>query len=105
EKGYALVHAACVASGEDALLVTARTDTGKTTTILRILDAEDHAFLSDDLVLVRPDGRVLSYPKRLTITRHTLKAVKKPLLSRRERFALIFQSRLHSRSGRRFAMF
>jgi hypothetical protein len=94
-----------VADGDNALLVTARTDTGKTTTILRILDAQDHTFLSDDLVLVRSDGRVLSYPKPLTISRHTLKAVKKPLLSRRERFALIFQSRLHSRSGRRFAMF
>jgi dolichol-phosphate mannosyltransferase len=105
ERGYALVHAACVAVGESALLVTARTDTGKTTTILRILDGQDHAFLSDDLVLVRPDGRVLSYPKPLTISRHTLSAVKTPLLSPWERLALVFQSRLHSRSGRRFAMF
>jgi dolichol-phosphate mannosyltransferase len=105
ERGYALVHAACVSVGEEALLVTAKTDTGKTTTILRILDGRDHAFLSDDLVLVRPDGRVLSYPKPLTISRHTIKAVKTPLLSRRERLALLFQSRLHSRSGRRFAMF
>jgi dolichol-phosphate mannosyltransferase len=105
ERGYALVHAACVAVGGNALLVTARTDTGKTTTILRILDGQDHAFLSDDLVLVRPDGRVLSYPKPLTISSHTLRAVKTPLLSRRERIALFFQSRLHSRAGRRIAMF
>ena len=34
-----------------------RTDTGKTTTILRLLDNyKDVAFLSDDLTLVRPDG-------------------------------------------------
>ena len=38
ERGYALVHAACVAAGESAYLVTARTDTGKTTTCLRLLD-------------------------------------------------------------------
>ena len=33
ERGYALVHAACVTSGDRALLITARTDTGKTTTV------------------------------------------------------------------------
>ena len=104
ERGYALVHAACLASGEDAFLVTARTDTGKTTTSLRMLDSHPYSFLSDDLTLVSPDGRVLTYPKPLTISRHTLKAVKTPLLSRRERIGLVVQSRLHSRSGRRFAL-
>jgi len=104
ERGYALVHAACVSAGEEAFLVTAKTDTGKTTTSLRLLDSQPCSFLSDDLTLVSPDGRVLTYPKPLTISRHTLKAVKKPLLSRRERIALIVQSRLHSRSGRRLAL-
>ena len=47
---------------------------------------------------------MLTYPKPLTISRHTVQAVKTPLLSRRERIGLIVQSRLHSRSGRRFAM-
>ncbi len=104
ERGYALVHAACFASGEEAFLVTARTDTGKTTTSLRMLDAHPYSFLSDDLTLVTPEGRVLTYPKPLTISRHTLRAVKTPLLTRRERIGLIVQSRLHSRSGRRFAL-
>jgi dolichol-phosphate mannosyltransferase len=103
-RGYALVHGACVAAGEHAILVTARTDTGKTTTSLRMLEAHPYAFLSDDLTLLTPDGRVLTYPKPLTISRHTLKAVRTPLLSRRERLALVVQSRLHSRSGRRFAL-
>ena len=105
ERGYALVHAACLADGEDAFLVTARTDTGKTTTALRVLDATRYSFLSDDLTLISADGRVLTYPKPLTISRHTLKAVKTPLLTRRERVGLIVQSRLHSRSGRRLALF
>jgi dolichol-phosphate mannosyltransferase len=104
DRGYALVHAACLADGEQAFLVTARTDTGKTTTSLRLLDTEPYSFLSDDLTLVAPNGRVLPYPKPLTISRHTLRAVRTPLLTRRERAGLIVQSRLHSRSGRRFAL-
>jgi dolichol-phosphate mannosyltransferase len=104
ERGYALVHGACLAVGEEAFLVTARTDTGKTTTSLRLLDHHAYSFLSDDLTLVSPEGRVLTYPKPLTISRHTLRAVRTPLLSRRERVALLVQSRLHSRSGRRFAL-
>jgi len=104
EKGFALVHGACLAVGEHAFLITARTDTGKTTTVLKTLDANPLcSFLSDDLSLVSPDGTVLTYPKPMTISRHTVSAVKTPLLSGRERFALLFQSRIHSRSGRRFA--
>jgi dolichol-phosphate mannosyltransferase len=104
ERGYALVHAACISDGDRALLVTARTDTGKTTTCLKALDAAPYAFLSDDLTLLCPDGRVLAYPKPMTISRHTLHAVHAPRLGRRERAALVLQSRLHSRSGRRFAL-
>jgi dolichol-phosphate mannosyltransferase len=109
EKGYALVHGACIASGHDAYLVTARTDTGKTTTILRILDGQraingNAAFLSDDLTLVSPNGTVLSYPKPLTISYHTVSSVNSPYLSRIERLTLPFQSRIHSRSGRRLAL-
>ena len=107
-KGYALVHGACIAFGSSAYLVTARTDTGKTTTILRILDRQRRrsdrgSFISDDLTLLAADGRVLTYPKPLTISRHTVAAVRTPLLSRSERVALFIQSRLHSREGRQFA--
>ena len=84
--------------------MTARTDTGKTTTILRLLDSHPFAFFSDDLTLIAPDGRVLPYPKPLTVSRHTVSALRDAALTRSERLALVFQSRLHSRSGRRFAM-
>jgi putative flippase GtrA len=104
ERGYALVHAACIADGDRALLITARTDTGKTTTCLKALDGGAYRFLADDLSLLCPDGRVLAYPKPMTISRHTLHAVQSARLNRRERLALVFQSRLHSRSGRRFAL-
>jgi dolichol-phosphate mannosyltransferase len=105
--GYALVHGACLAQDDGrALLITARTDTGKTTTMLKALDSHaPWSFLSDDLTLVSADGHVLAYPKPLTISRHTVHAMSQALLTRRERAALYVQSRIHSRSGRRFAMF
>ena len=86
EQGIALVHAACVAVDDRAFLITARTDTGKTTTILKLLDSFPRAaFISDDLTLVAPDGTVASYPKPLTISQHTLHAVRTPNLTRRQR--------------------
>lgn len=108
-KGWALVHSACVGFGGKAYLVTAKTDTGKTTTLLRILRqqrrmADEGAFISDDLTLVSPEGRVLTYPKPLTISHHTVQAVNAQALSLGERLALLFQSRIHSRGGRRFAL-
>lgn len=102
-RGYALAHGACIAHGNDAFMITARTDTGKTTTMLKLLDARPFGFLADDLTIVSPNGELLPYPKPLTISNHTLHAVKRPLLTWRERATLPLQSRLHSRSGRRFA--
>jgi glycosyltransferase involved in cell wall biosynthesis len=102
-RGYALVHAAAVVGDEGTCLITARTDTGKTTTMLKLLDRADYEFLSDDLVLMDATGRVLSYPKPLTISRHTVHAMNQAELSRTERAKLIVQSRIHSRGGRQFA--
>jgi len=109
EKGYALVHGACISFGDKAYMITARTDTGKTTTILRLLDrqrraTDSAAFLSDDLTLVAPDGHVLTYPKPMTISHHTVAAINTPRLSWIERMTLPIQSRLHSRDGRKFAL-
>jgi glycosyltransferase involved in cell wall biosynthesis len=105
-KGYALVHAACMVSDQGAVFITAKTDTGKTTTILRTLTNEgrDCQFLSDDMTVVSRDGVVLSYPKPLTISRHTLEAVSGSPLGILERLALQVQSRVHSKSGRQTAL-
>ena len=107
-KGYALVHGATIAFGDSAYMITARTDTGKTTTLLKILayqrrERDQAAFLSDDMTIVSPDGIAMTYPKPLTISHHTLRAVNADTLKFRERITLPFQSRIHSRSGRRFA--
>ncbi|MCL4561053.1 MAG: hypothetical protein M1281_10600 [Chloroflexi bacterium] len=108
ERGYALVHGATIAFGNAAYMITARTDTGKTTTLLKILnhqrrDTDTAAFISDDLTLISPDGIAMTYPKPLTISHHTVQAVNSAVLTRKERLALLLQSRVHSRSGRRFA--
>jgi len=104
-KGYVLLHAACVAFNGKAVLVTAQTDTGKTSTILRAVENYSCSFLSDDMTIVGRDGRVMSYPKPLTISSHTLRAVNGgAALSLWERLALQIQSRLHSRSGRRIGL-
>ena len=110
EKGYALVHGATLAFGDEACMITARTDTGKTTTLLKILAYQRRtndaaAFLSDDMTVVSPDGMAMTYPKPLTISYHTLRAVNAQTLSMRERLTLPLQSRIHSKTGRRLAFF
>jgi len=103
ENGYALVHAACFADGDDAYLITALTDTGKTTTMLKVLDGSELRFVSDDLIVLAADGAVRTFPKPLTISAHTVHALHNTTLNKRERIALIPQSRIHSREGRRLA--
>lgn len=108
KKGYVLVHGATIAFGDSAYMITARTDTGKTTTLLKILayqrrNSDRAAFLSDDMTIVGPDGKAWTYPKPLTISAHTLRAVNTSTLNLKEKLALPFQSRIHSRSGRKAA--
>jgi len=45
----------------------------------------------------------MTYPKPLTISYHTLRAVNTDTLNFKEKMSLPFQSRIHSRSGRRLA--
>ncbi len=104
EKGYALVHGACISAGRQAVLVTARTDTGKTTTILKTLAQHPNKFLSDDMTILSPTGWLYAFPKPLTISRHTLQAIDTARLTTRERLFLAVQSNLHSRTGRLFGM-
>ncbi|MEY2581858.1 MAG: hypothetical protein QOE09_1707 [Ilumatobacteraceae bacterium] len=103
ERGVALVHAACFADGDDAYLITALTDTGKTTTMLKVLDRSDLRFVSDDLIVMSADGVVRTFPKPLTISAHTVHALRNTTLNKRERIALVPQSRIHSREGRKLA--
>ncbi len=103
-KGYILAHAACLQIDGHGVLITARTDTGKTTTCLMSIKQQGSGFVSDDMVIIDPEGRALSYPKPLTISSHTLHAVKGAPMSVAGRAALQVQGRLHSKFGRSVGM-
>jgi hypothetical protein len=99
-KGYILLHSATLRLGTIGVMLSAQTDTGKTTTILRLLREHGATFLSDDMTIVDRDGLGRTYPKPLTISAHTLRAVDSRALPLHRRVALAGQSRVHSKSGR-----
>jgi dolichol-phosphate mannosyltransferase len=100
DKGFALVHGACLRVSGKGVLISAHTDTGKTTTCLRSLRAHGSGFLSDDMVIVSPEGAALGYPKPLTVSAHTLRAAKTAPLPLWRKGLLQLQGRIHSRTGR-----
>jgi len=95
-----LLHSATLELHGQGLMLTAPTDTGKTGTVLRLLREQGALFLSDDMTIVEPGGRAWCYPKPLTISSHTLRAVNQRSLEARDRLKLAVQSRIHSRGGR-----
>jgi dolichol-phosphate mannosyltransferase len=105
-KGYMLLHSATVRLGEETIMLSAQTDTGKTGTILRLLQEhpDNSAFLSDDMTIINREGEARSFPKPLTISSHTMRAVNKNVLSPLRRLVLGIQSRIHSKEGRQFAL-
>jgi dolichol-phosphate mannosyltransferase len=105
-KGYMLLHSATVQLGDQTIMLSAQTDTGKTGTILRLMQEHpgQSGFLSDDMTIVNAQGDALCFPKPLTISSHTLRAVNTALLSLPQRALLAVQSRIHSKDGRQFAL-
>ena len=99
-RGRMLLHAGCIALEGRGVLLSARTDTGKTATILRLLRESGGAFLSDDMTIMDSNGTGSRYPKPLTISAHTIQAASESRLRARQRLALAVQGRLHSKSGR-----
>ncbi|MDQ2813756.1 MAG: glycosyltransferase [Actinomycetota bacterium] len=104
ERGYMLLHSACLQMGNRGIMLSARTDTGKTGTILKLLRNHGGSFLSDDMTIIDSHGIAQSYPKPLTISHHTLRALEAGDLTRPEWRRLKVQSRVHSKEGRGFAM-
>jgi hypothetical protein len=103
-RGRILLHSACLEVNGRGLLLSARTDTGKTGTVLRLLREKGAVFLSDDMTILAPDGTAGCFPKPLTISHHTLRAVQAGDLTPSEWRKLRLQSRLHSREGRQLGM-
>jgi glycosyltransferase involved in cell wall biosynthesis len=103
-RGKMLLHSACVELDGVGVMLSALTDTGKTATILRLLREHGGRFLSDDMTIVDATGHALCFPKPLTISSHTLRAVQAEDLTPGEWRRLQFQSRLHSKGGRSLAL-
>ncbi|MGN6792732.1 MAG: glycosyltransferase [Streptosporangiaceae bacterium] len=103
-RGYMLLHAACVELDGSGVMLSAFTDTGKTSTILRLVREHGCLFLSDDMTIIDANGSAFCFPKPLTISAHTLRAVSADDLTRSEWRRLQVQSRLHSKSGRSIGM-
>jgi dolichol-phosphate mannosyltransferase len=103
-RDYALLHSATLDLDGHGVMLSAHTDTGKTATILRMLREEGGTFLSDDMSIICPDGRVYSYPKPLTISHHTLQAIDQTSQSLTERAVLMVKSSVHSKEGRQTGM-
>jgi glycosyltransferase involved in cell wall biosynthesis len=99
-----LLHSACVEVNGVGVMLSALTDTGKTGTVLRLLREHGGRFLSDDMTVIDAHGNAWCFPKPLTISAHTLRAVSADDLTRSEWRKLQFQSRLHSKGGRSIAL-
>ena len=95
-----LLHCASVDTERGALLMSAQTDTGKTSTLLRLLMHRSWGFMGDDMAIVRPDGQILAYPKPMTLSLHTMSAVNESALPLADRFMLAIRSRVHSKQSR-----
>lgn len=103
-RGKMLLHSACVELDGKGIMLSARTDTGKTGTVLRLLREQGGRFLSDDMTIIDADAKAMAFPKPLTISHHTLRAVNAGDLTPAEWRRLRLQSRLHSKGGRSWAM-
>jgi len=99
-RGHVLLHSACMMVNGRAVLLSAQTDTGKTSTVIQLVRDRHYLFLSDDMTIISPDGVAIHYPKPMTMSYHTMAAIRGHRLPRRQRVALAIQSRLHSKSGR-----
>ena len=99
-RGHVLLHSACVVVDGRAVLLSAQTDTGKTSTVIQLVRDRGYQFLSDDMTIIGPGGRAITYPKPMTLSYHTMAVINGGKMPRRQRAALSIQSRVHSKSGR-----
>jgi len=102
-KGYILLHSACLSTPQGGLLISAPPDTGKTTTILKlILQSQEFLFLSDDMTILTPTRKAYCFPKPPTISLHTLEAIGYDYRTLYRLPCLVLRSRVHSKAGRSF---
>ena len=100
DRDHVLLHCAAIDADRGAVILSAQTDTGKTSTVLRLLMAHSWGFISDDMAILTPGGEMLSYPKPMTLSSHTMAAVNDQALPQADRLMLAIRSKVHSKEGR-----
>jgi len=100
-KGYILLHSACVDLRGHGLLLSAPPDTGKTTTVLKLIKS-GYGFLSDDMTIVNLPNNALCFPKPMTISAHTFQTAVGVSNVDNRKSALRLRSFVHSKGGRSF---
>ena len=75
QKGYVVIHSACVSYENQGILIVAPPDTGKTYTALTLVNKSGFEFLSDDLTIVK-ENVAYCYPVPLTLKFHHLKSIR-----------------------------
>ena len=75
-RGHVLLHSAAMMVNGQAVLLSAQTDTGKTSTVIQLVRDRHYRFLSDDMTIVSPDGMAIHYPKPMTLSFHTMSAIR-----------------------------
>lgn len=87
DKGFSLIHSACVAKNGKGLMFSASSDTGKTTTALHFVIDSGYNLLGDDMVITNGKN-IFSFP--LPLRKTTLKPFETiPLLRRLKREKII----------------
>lgn len=74
QRDHCFIHAGCVAKGEEAALIVAWADVGKSTTTLSLAENGFH-FLADDKVIVNGEGVAYCYPLKVRISRPRWRAL------------------------------
>jgi len=66
QRGYTFMHSACIERKNEAILVCAPPDTGKTLTTIRLVTEYGFRYMSDDMTILGKDAFVYSYPISMT---------------------------------------
>ena len=72
QKGHTLVHSGCISTSDNCYLISGMRDTGKTSTVLSLVDGNNTKFMSDDLTIISQNGQAFSYPTSVGISPYTL---------------------------------
>ena len=76
QKNCSFIHSACFSVKNSSFLLLAFPDTGKTSTIISIIEQQDNAeYLSDDLTIIDKKGNTYCYPIPITLSSKVIQRI------------------------------